>query len=164
MKKYGIRPCELGLLVLFSWKSWQMAAKTAWSAKLIYIKCVDTDKHGQIKQCIEPWWLAILCQLYYYSCADWFPTRITLCSSKPMQTHYTEMAFTFSSLHRGSTPFFASDPSYKKHVEEEKDLFLNCFFFKQPFLFIWDQLLDFPGFSRLHPSLEMEGNLPVEGA
>lgn len=129
MKKYGIRPCELGLLVLFSWKSWQMAAKTAWSAKLIYIKCVDTDKHGQIKQCVEPWWLAILCQLYYYSCADWFPTRITLCSRKPMQTHYTEMAFTVSSLHRGSTPFFASDPSYKKHVEEEKDLFLNCFFF-----------------------------------
>lgn len=81
-----------------------------------------------------------------------------------MQTHYTEMAFTVSSLHRGSTPFFASDPSIKNVWKRRRTCFLIAFFKKKPFLFIWEQLLGFPGFSRLHHSLEMEGNLPVEGA
>lgn len=61
------------------------------------------------------------------------------------------MVFSAFSLHSGVTPCFASDLSSQRCVGREKDLFLLCFV-KQPFLFIYDELLSFQGLE--HPPLQ----------
>lgn len=44
-----------------------------------------------------------------------------------MQAHCIETTFTVLSVHSSGTSCFASDPSYIRWVEEQKDLILICF-------------------------------------